>query len=96
MMNRCFIYFHACVLITVIPYTAVDSDDGGTEPGGAIRRACSLSDLANPSPRRTPVQGIHNCKKGKVKRSGSRLSSMAPQFFNCNVVEGIKFYQYML
>ncbi|KAE8751323.1 hypothetical protein FOCC_FOCC001894 [Frankliniella occidentalis] len=49
---------------------SVDSDDGGTEPGGAIRRACSLSDLANPSPRRTPVQGkVSNHKPSSASRT---------------------------
>ncbi|XP_026291187.2 mitogen-activated protein kinase-binding protein 1 isoform X6 [Frankliniella occidentalis] len=51
---------------------AVDSDDGGTEPGGAIRRACSLSDLANPSPRRTPVQvsgKVSNHKPSSASRT---------------------------
>lgn len=52
------------------PGIAVDSDDGGAEPGGAIRRACSLSDLANPSPRRTPVQ-----VSGKVSNHKSNNTS---------------------
>lgn len=40
----------------------VDSDEGADVDSGGLRRSCSLSDLANPSPRRVlhsgPVQGM--------------------------------------
>ena len=45
--------------VFIVMNGTVDSDDGSGDgdTGGGIRRACSLSDLANPAPRRAPVQG---------------------------------------
>ncbi|KAK7791824.1 hypothetical protein R5R35_001242 [Gryllus longicercus] len=59
-------------------YTSAGDSDDGEDGSGSLRRSCSLSDLANPTPRRI-LHASHVQVSGKVGNKGNNATRTLPR-----------------